>query len=346
MKKKVCLRRKVVSMSKFILIPLLIFSVISGLCAGGQPDAKIIRVNTGVSAKDPAARVLVEVLKPLIEERTNGAYIIEPYSGGQLGADKEAIESLRYGTLEMNLNGTAALVGLVPELSILDLHFAFNTSERLLNVLNGDIGDMLTDKLAAQGIVVLAWTDNGLRNLTNSRGPVNVPSDLKGLKLRTQQNKFHMAAWQALGAAPTPMSISEVFTALQTHTIDGQENPIPTIYGFKFYEVNNYITLTRHVNTPCGFFFSKKIFDTLPVDIQEIFYDVAAECVDAHLKMVSDTTVEYIEAMKSEGVIINELKPENLKLFRDATSVVWDKVGDVVGHELVSQLRKQLDAMD
>jgi tripartite ATP-independent transporter DctP family solute receptor len=312
----------------------------------GSADKKIIRANTGVSQADPAARALAEVFKPAVETATNGEYVVEVYHSAQLGADVNAIESLRSGTLEMNFNGTAPLAGMVKELTLLDLPFAFKDSKSLVAVLNGPVGVKLSEELGKNGLVVLAWTDNGIRHLTNSKHPVNTPNDVKGLKIRTQQNKYHMSAWQSFGAAPTPMAISEVFTALQTHTIDGQENPIPTIYTSKFYEVNKFISLTGHVPTPCGLFFSKKIFDSYPANIQKTLIECAQKTVTEHLKLVSQVTVESLEKIKAEGGIINEISPANYKLFQDATKNVWDEVGKNVGPEILNQFREAIQKVN
>jgi TRAP-type transport system periplasmic protein len=323
------------------LAGLLIFPMLQ-LSAQGGKDAKVIKLNTGVSDGDPAVIAMREIFKPIVEKATSGSYVVEVYHSGQLGSDVNAIESVRSGTLEMNFNGTAALAGMVKELTLLDIPFAFKNSVVMVKVLNGSIGNMLKSKLAEKGIVVLGWTDNGYRHLTNSRGSVNVPADVSGLKIRTQQNKFHMSAWQALGASPTPMAITEVFTALQTKTIDGQENPLPTIYKSKFYEVNKYISLTGHINTPCGLFFSKKVFDGLPANIQQILRNAGEETARKHLELVEEATKTSIQSIKAAGGIINEISPANIKLFQNATAKVWNEVGDGVGAQLVEQFKTEI----
>lgn len=302
----------------------------------------VIKVSNGASQTSPQPRACIEKFKPLVEEMSNGRIKVEVYHSGQLGDDVKAMEALRAGTLEMCIPSTAPMVGFAKEMAIFDIPFLFTSEEQADAILDGPIGQKIEALLPANGLVSLGWLENGYRNVTNSSKEIKTPADLKGLKIRTMDNPIHLATWKLLGANPTPMSFSEVFTALQQKAIDGQENPIPLIYSQKFYEVNKYISMTGHVYSPMLILYSEKLFSKLSEEDQEILIKAGRETTLYERKINREATLENLESMKAEGAIVTNLTVEQKKAFQDLTAPVWDKVGEKVGDELIKELKDEL----
>lgn len=309
-------------------------------------DAKVIKISNGISDKHPVYKAQVEVFKKMVEEETDGRYVVEVYHSNQLGDDVKATEALRAGTLEMTFTSTAPLVGMVKELAIFDIPFLFPDNETADAILDGKIGDKLSSLMPDQGLINLAWAENGFRHLTNSVKAVKTPEDLKGMKIRTMENNLHLAAWKAMGANPTPMSWSEVFVALEQKSIDGQENPVPNFYSARIHEVNPYITTTGHVYSPFMILFSKKIWDKIPQEDQEIIRKAAKETAIYARKWNREAVVDNLEIIKEEGGTVVELTPEQKKPFQEATKSVWDLVAKQVGQDFIDEVRAEIEKLN
>jgi tripartite ATP-independent transporter DctP family solute receptor len=180
----------------------------------------------------------VDVLAQEVEKRTKGRIIIKNFYSGSLGGERESIESVQLGTQELTGTSTGPIPNFVPAVRILDIPFLFRDKAHARAVLDGPIGDALLKEFDSKGFKALAWSENGVRHMTNSKRPVNVPDDLKGLKMRTMENPVHVAAYKGFGIITTPMAFPEVFTALQQGVVDGQENPLSVIMAAKFEQSN------------------------------------------------------------------------------------------------------------
>ncbi len=303
----------------------------------------VIKFAVGGPDTLPLYRAVKEHFKPQIEAKSNGRIAVELYAGSQLGDDVKLIESLRSGTLEAAGPTSAPLVGIVPEVAILDIPFLFRDAKVADFVLDGKIGKDINAKLEAAGLYNLAWSEMGFRYLTNNVREIKAPQDIKGLKLRTMENPIHLATWRQLGANPTPMPVSEVFTALKQAAIDGQENPIVAISGWKFYEVNKYITLTGHVYSTLSFLYSKKIFDGYSKEDQALIREIAKETGIKGREIARSDEAKYIEAIKKTGLAsFTELTKEQKKAFQDATASVWEVVAAKAGAPLIADLKAEL----
>src|SRR6185436_9989970 len=197
----------------------------AALPANGQTTLKM---NISV-AQNSHYGVAIDTFAREVEKRTTGRYKIQNFYSGALGAERESIEALQLGTLDLTMTSTGPVPNFVPDIAILDIPFLFRDYAHARAVLDGPIGQDLLKKFEPKGIHALAWGENGFRNMTNSKHPVNGPEDLKGLKMRTMENPGHIQAYRAFGIIPTPMAFTEVFTALQQGTVDGQENPVSVI---------------------------------------------------------------------------------------------------------------------
>jgi TRAP-type transport system periplasmic protein len=304
----------------------------------------IIKVSNGASESSPGVQAQISTFKTIVEEKSEGRIKIEVYSGSQLGDDTKGTEAVRAGDLEAVNTSTAPLVGLVPELSIFDIPFLFDSNEMADEVISGEIGEYLDAKLEEKGLINLAWNENGFRDLTNSVKVVKSPEDLKGLKIRTMENKYHLEAWELMGASPTPMSWSEVFTALQQGTIEGQENPIPNFYSTRIQEVNEYITTTNHIYSPFLLLFSKEKFDGYDEETQTILREAAKAYGVAEKELNRAETESKKQALIDEDCTVTDLTAEERQAFKDITAPVWDSVEKAAGAEIITKLKAAVEA--
>ena len=284
----------------------------------------------------------VKFFKPYVEKHTNGAIIVELYPNGQLGGDRQVIEAVGLGTIHMTIPAVAVLSGFDPRFQVFDLPFLFNSRQEVYRALDGELGSKLNDLLPPLGIKNLAYAENGFRMITNNRGPVTKPADLKGLKIRTMENPIHMATFKALGANPTPMSFGELYTALQQKTVDAEENPIPLIYTSKFYEVQKYCSLSGHVYAATALLVNDAWFSGLSKEHQKVLSDAAIIYRTEQRKISEQQDKEMIEALKKNGMKVNDITPEQKKAFFAATAGVYKEFAKSVkgGQELLDLAKK------
>jgi tripartite ATP-independent transporter DctP family solute receptor len=244
----------------------------------------------------------VDAFAKEVEARTGGRYRIQNFYAGALGAERESIEAVQLGTLDLVMTSTGPLPNFVPEVAIVDIPFLFRDYAHARAVLDGPVGQELLAKFETKGLKALAWGENGFRHMTNSKHPVQGPGDLKGLKLRTMENPIHIQAYKGFGIIPTPMAITEVFTALQQGTVDGQENPISVIQSQKFDQVQKHLTLTGHVYSPAVILMSKAAFDKLAPADKQHFLEAAKEAVKANRARIDQDEKNGVEYLRSRGM--------------------------------------------
>ncbi len=241
-----------------------------------------------------------------VEKRTAGRYKIQPFYSGSLGGERESIEAVQLGTQELTFSSSGPVPNFVPEAKILDIPFLFRDKAHARVVLDGPIGQEMLSKFDSKGFKALAWGENGIRHMTNSKRAVNAPEDLKGLKMRTMENPVHVAAYKGLGIVTTPMAFPEVFTALQQGTVDGQENPLSVIMAAKFDQVQKHLTLTGHVYSPGIFLMSKASFDKLSAADKQAFLDAAKEGVKANRARVDEDDAKGVSELRGKGMNVVE----------------------------------------
>ncbi len=241
-----------------------------------------------------------------VRERTGGSVTLQIFPNGALGSDPTIIAAARGGTLDIALTGNPFFTGLAPKLNVLDLPFQFRDRRHISAVLDGRIGQQLRGELDGSGLVVLGFWDIGFRNITNSRRPIATPADLRGLKIRTTPNPAHIKAFQLLGANPAPMPFTELFTALETRTVDGQENPTTLILNARFYEVQRHLSLTRHAYTAGILAMSKARFEALQPAQREAIMAVAAEVTPQQRQMNEDAEGSSVAELKRRGMQVVE----------------------------------------
>ncbi len=275
-------------------------------------------------------------LARLIQERTKGAVKIEIFPAGQLGkGERELVEGLQIGTIDLVVTSTGPMGGFVPQMLVVDLPFLFRDNSHVDKVLDGPIGEGLLNELAKAGIKGIAFWENGFRNLTNNKRPVSRPEDVKGLKLRTMENEVHMEAFRNLGADPTPMAWGEVYTALQQGVIDGQENPIGIIRTHKIYEVNRHLALTGHVYSPALLLINEKKFKGFTPDLQRIFIETGKEAAKFERKFNRDSEAKWLEELKGFGM---QITTPDKRAFQKATEPTYKKYEARFGKDLIEKI--------
>ncbi|MDD7650442.1 DctP family TRAP transporter solute-binding subunit [Cloacibacillus porcorum] len=317
---------------------LLLFFVNSCLAA----DKYIVKIASVVPETQSQHIALRDFFKKYVEEKSGGRMVVEIYPNGQLGGERQAIESVQLGTIHMTVTALAVLSGFEPRFQVFDLPFLFKDKPSAYKALDGELGDKLNQLLPSLGIINLAFAENGFRHITNNRAPIHKPAELKGLKIRTMENPIHMASFRALGANPTPMSFGELYTALQQKTVDAQENPIPLIYTTKFYEVQKYATLTGHVYAATTFLCNDTWFNNLPKDLQKIVKDGAVLFRDEQRKLTEAQDKEMLALLKQSGMQINELTQAEKDDFIKATAPVYEEFSKSVpgGKDFIELARK------
>ncbi|MBG9588285.1 TRAP transporter substrate-binding protein [Cytobacillus firmus] len=328
------------------LVPMLVLSLILSACGGGgasstsgegksgeKDSGKTFSLKAGHSLTEdhPYHIGLLELAKN-VEERTDGKVKIEVFPLSQLGAERELTEALTLGTADLSISSTGPIANFYPEIGIVDMPFLFESREHAYKVLDGEIGKELLKGMEDVGIVGLAWGENGFRHITNAKHPINKPEDLKGLKIRTQENPIHLDAFNALGAKPTPMAWTEALTALQQGVVDAQENPIVVADTYKLYEANQkYMSLTGHLYSPAVIMFSKSVWDTLPAEYQEILSEEAKKSGDQIRNLITKSDEESLKVLKEQGMeIVEEV---DVAPFREAIQPVYEKYESQFGKE-------------
>ncbi|WGF88520.1 TRAP transporter substrate-binding protein [Marinivivus vitaminiproducens] len=280
--------------------------------------------------------------KDRLAEISDGELTVQVGGNSQFGDDVEMLTALRLGTLDMSINSQGPLAGIVPESAVFGLPFLFEDHAAAWKVLDGPLGDELAAKSLEQQMVLVAYWDNGIRQISNNVRPIEAPEDLRGLKIRTPQDPATIDTFSTLGANPTPMQFSELYIALQQGVVDGQENPLMNIYSSKLFEVQKFISMSGHKYEMTPFLVSQLTWDTLSEEEQGWIRQAAIEARDYERELSRDSDSELRGKMEEAGVAFNEVDPEP---FREATAPVYDKWEKDYG-DFVSRVREAATATE
>jgi tripartite ATP-independent transporter DctP family solute receptor len=246
-----------------------------------------------------------------VDKATNGRVKIEVFPGSQLGNERDMYEGAQMGTIEMFVAANAVMTNFIPEMIVLDQPFLFANADQAHRVIDGKLGNLINQKILAQGLRVAGWMESGFRNVFSSR-PVATIDDFKGLKIRTMENKLHMAAFNGLGAIATPMASGEVFTALQQKTIDAAENAIANVIANRYYEITKNITFTNHVFVFMGVIVSDKTWQRIPADLREAFAAAVKAGCDRQRQLLVEANTAAEKDLRGMGVKFFEIPQEQL----------------------------------
>ena len=324
-------RRNVIAQAALIVAGTL-FAVSSAMA---QFSERNIKITNGVNEDHPVGAG-VKKMQEVLAAKSGGKMKMSAFWGGSAGGDLQATQALRAGTQEMVVSSSSPLVGIVKELGAFDLPFLFANEKEADAVLDGPAGAFFNKKLEEAGLVNLAYWENGFRNLTNSKRAVTKVEDFDGVKVRVMQNNIFLDTFKTLGTNAVPMAFGEVFTALETKTIDGQENPFVTINTSKFFEVQKYLSVTRHAYTPFLVMYSKKMFDGLSKDEQAALREAAIEGQKVQRATIRAQDGKALADLKTKGMLVNEITPAEQKRMFEKVKPVYEKNAATIGAEAIN----------
>ncbi|MFB4163257.1 DctP family TRAP transporter solute-binding subunit [Alteribacillus sp. JSM 102045] len=337
-------------MKKWILSTLVTCSLVfAAACGGGGSD------NAGESGGDTEESVSLklahtgsdshqyniaaEKFKELVEEKTDGSVTIEIHGNANLGSEDEAVEQILDGTLDMTtVAADSSFANTVPEMNVFGIPYIFEDRDHVYSVMDGEIGDELMENVEEKNMTGLGYWEVGFRHLTNNEKEITTPEDVQGLKVRVQPSKVWEAHMNALGASPTPVDFNELYSALDQGVVDGQENPLPTIDSMKFYEVQDYVSLTAHTYSPAITVASNNAWDKLSEDQQAAVQEAVDETTEYQREELENKEEEILETLEENGVTITE------DVDREAFSEATSEVKDVLSEEVPSSLLEDIEA--
>nr|WP_300310418.1 TRAP transporter substrate-binding protein [Halomonas sp.] len=271
----------------------------------------------------------------LLQERLGDAHQVEYYHSGQIGDERQLLQKLRLGTVD--LAGISSIMPTVaPSFALFDLPFLVKDRDHLLRIDKDIVMTDLAQDAEEKGLHLVSTWENGFRQITNSKRAINVPEDLDGLKIRTPQSEWRTLMFKTWGANPTPMAFSEVFVALQTGVVDGQENPLSNVDGAKFQEVQDYLSLSNHVYSPIWLTASAKGWESLPDDVQSAIQESAAETQQWALAKGLELDNELVTTLEDAGMQVNQV---DRAAFVESSRPVYEAYAEQVegGQELIDR---------
>ena len=292
-------------------------------------DAIVLKIGISTNEEDPRAKGALQFIDE-ITEKTNGAVTGQLYPAGQLGGDADLINSLALdaGTVDIIITDASNFATYEPKMGISALPFQFADFEEAWAFMDSEVEAAAEENLVAQNMRVLAHYCNGFRCVTNSKGPVETPDDMKGMLIRTPENPVIMATMTALGANPQPLAFNELYQALQQGTYDAQENPIPVIYNNKLYEVQEYLSVTNHIYSGMCFTIAESTWQKLTAEQQEIVAAAALNSAELDRSLNKQQTDDFVALLEEAGMKINN---PDLAPFAEATASVLTDNADTYG---------------
>jgi tripartite ATP-independent transporter DctP family solute receptor len=277
--------------------------------------------------------------KEIVEAESKGVMTVEIYPNNQMGGDREIVEGTQFGNITGGYSSQSAIAGFAKEFAVLDAPFMFKSREEVYKVFDGEAGEKLLNYFEGINIKGLGYAENGFRNLTCNK-EIRNPNDLKGVKIRVMESEIQILTWSSLNANPTPMAFGELFTALQQKVVDAQENPAEFIYTNKFYEVQDYLMLTRHIYSPLLMFVNLDFYKNLTPTHRSLVDTASKEAIAHNRKIATENEVKALEAIKNDIKIV-DLSEKELQTFKDKMVPVYEAIKKKVGNdELVNLFLK------
>ena len=320
--------------------------VLAGLLAGpvavAQVQERTIRFGH-LNNTDHPISAGVKKFAELVSAKSGGKITVKEFPSNQLGNEMQQQSAVQGGVQEMTAPAPTSLAGIVKEFGVLDFPFIVSTSQQADELTDGPVGKALLAKLPDKGLIGLAFWDLGFRNVTNSKRPITKMEDMDGIKLRVIPNPVFLETFRTLKANPVPMPFAELYTALDTKAVDGQENPYAVILSNRFYEVQKYLSATNHVYTANIILMSKKFWDQLGPAEQKLIQDAAIEARDYQRKVSREAAGKAVTELKAKGMQVNELSPAELARMRQAVKPIYDKFTAEYDPALVKTFRSELE---
>ena len=328
----------------FILCLVVAISLVLAGCGGKKEEPKkaeqkkiSIKMSVTTPSESSPWNIGAKKWAELVKERTNGRVEITTFPNEQLssGNQQKGIEQVAAGVTGASLHSTIIYSVIEPKLAVVSMPWIMPNNAAVDKAMKGAPGEKVKDLIRAKGIEPLAFGENGFRHWTNSKRPLATPDDMKGLKIRVPGMKMYISLFKAMGADPTSMSFSEVFTALQQGTVDRQENPISVIYTTKLNEVQKYMTICNYSYAPIELGVNKKLCDSIDKDTQAIMKKAAEEAMALNIKLTREDEAKQLDEMKKKGLQVNVLTPEQIKVFQASVTSVYKEQESVIGKDLL-----------
>ena len=317
------------------------------LAAGGMAQAQDVQERTirvgHLNNPDHPTSLGVKKFAELVAAKSGGKITVKEYPSSQLGNELQQQSALQGGVQEMLVASTTSLAGIVKEFGLFDFPFLFSSGKQADAMVDGPLGKMLAGKLADKGVVVLAFFDLGFRNVTNGKRPITKPEDLEGLKLRVIPNPVFLETFKTFKANPIPMPFAELYGALESKAVDGQENPYAVILSSKFYEVNKYVSGTNHVYATNPVQISKRFWDKLSPAEQKLLQDAAIEAQNYQRVVSREVSGKAVAELKAKGMLFNEIAPAELARMRAEVRPVHDKFAASYEPAVVTLFKSELE---
>ncbi len=326
-------------MKKMIVVLLVLGLCVLQLFAGGAKEVTgeekqyVIKMANPSNPEDNCVRAFY-YFEDLVEERSNGRIDVQVFDSGQLGAHRDYIEQMQMGSIQAAEINTAVLSGFDQKFMVFDLPYLSKNVEHLQSVLDGGLAEKLNASLQeSTGLMIIGWMIRSPRNVYNSRNPIVVADDFKGMKIRVMESPIMTRTFKLLGAVPVPLSASERYMALQTGVVHGAENSVNIIVAQKEYEVTKYLSLTEHNITPNIIAFDKNYFAKLPSDLQKIILEAGKEAGEYATRLDSESEADTIEQLKALGMQVNSIPDKSS--FIDKVRPIYDQYRDEIGSDII-----------
>ncbi len=312
----------------------LVLALTLGGCGGSSDEQGLIELRMGaVSAPGSLISNTADEFVRRINEQLAGCVNLSFFGSSQLGNDEVMLQKLKLGTIDFSIPSTI-MSSMVQEFGLFEMPYLVRDREHIRRVADEVFWPRLAPAAAEKGYKVLALWENGFRHITNDVRPIRTPGDLAGIKLRTPRGEWRVKLFQVFGASPTPMPLSEVFVALQTGVIDGQENPIAQVTSYKFQEVQSYLSLTSHVYSPAYLLTGADRWPRLPEDVRSVIEQTARDMSDWVYAEAERLDRELLEELRGAGIAINDADRDS---FLEASQPIYDEFGTTVpgGREMI-----------
>ena len=325
-------------MKKLVISSLLAVSALALTLPVAAQDA--IKLKLGhVAPTDEPYHQAAEKFAELVNKNTGGAVQIQIFPNSLLGGQRELLEGLQLGSVDITLTTAAVLSSFLPKTQVIELPFMFRDREHVYKVVDGPLAKEIYDGDEKKKMKVIDTWENGFRNITNNVRAIEKPEDMKGVKIRVMENKMYIEMFKALGANPTPMARGELFTGLQTKVVDGQETPLGQIYTSRFYEVQKYATLSGHTYSPEVVVFSLATWKKIPAKYHEEILKASAEARKFNRELSAKMDKEYVGKLKEKGMTVTELTAKQIVPFQEKMTPVWDMFADKIGKDLIQKIK-------
>ena len=319
----------------FIFVGCALALILPAMAQAGVMQLKLGHV---APPEQPYAKAAVKFAE-LVKQYTGGNVQIQIFPSSLLGDQRDLLEGVQLGSVDITLTSSAILSGFLPRTLVFDLPFIFRDAEHVYKVVDGPLAKEIYAGDEQKKMKVIDTWENGFRDISNNKRPIEKPDDMKGIKIRVMENKMYIEMFKALGAEPTPMARGELFTALQTGTVDAQDNPIGQTYTSRFYEVQKYITLSGHTYSPEPVVFSLATWKKIPANYQAAILKASAEAAKYNRELDATLQQGYIEKCQEKGMIVTILSPQQKKMFQEKMMPVWDMFADKIGKDLIRKIQ-------